>query len=37
MVGRGLLAECRVVSIASQVLFWGTLTAVGALLLRRRA
>ena len=36
-VGHGLLAEFRAVSIASQVLFWGALTAVGALLLRRRA
>lgn len=35
--GYGLLAEFRVVSIASQVLFWGALTAVGALVLRRRA
>ena len=34
-VGRGLLTEFRAVSIASQVLFWGVLTAVGALLLRR--
>ena len=31
-----LLAEFRAVSIASQVLFWGTLVATGALLLRRR-
>ena len=29
-VGHGLLAEFRAVSIASQVLFWGALTAVGA-------
>ena len=36
-VGHGLLAEFRAVSIASQVLFWGALTAVGALLLRHRA
>ncbi len=36
-VGHGLLAEFRAVSITSQVLFWGTLTAVGALLLHRRA
>ena len=36
-IGHGLLAEFRAVSIASQVLFWGALTAVGALLLRRQA
>lgn len=36
-VGPGLLATFRAVSITSQVLFWGALTAVGALLLRRRA
>jgi Probable cobalt transporter subunit (CbtA) len=35
-VGHRLLAEFRGVSIASQVLFWGVLTAVGALLLQRR-
>ena len=35
-VGRGLLAEFRALSIASQILFWSALTAVGALLLRRR-
>ena len=36
-IGPGLLAEFRAVSIATQVLFWGALTAVGALLLRLRA
>ena len=35
-VGHRLLAEFRAVSISSQVLFWGVLTAVGALLLRGR-
>ena len=34
-LGSGLLAEFRAVSIASQVLFWCTLTAAGAFLLRR--
>ena len=35
-IGHGLLAEFRALSITSQVLFWGTLTTVGALLLRAR-
>ena len=35
-IAPGLLGEFRAVSIASQVLFWTTLIAIGALLLRRQ-